>query len=157
MHTHAYDRAHDAAQRLNRRHERDLHWAKERRRQHERDIADAVELLQTSRFALVRTAVVVDVVLLVAIGVGLWAAAAAALTEPWSLVVGIAAGVAAAGVITGAAISLSRVRSRRAAARALVQSHQARLAHTQFQIHESVHSYIDSYTDVVNTRLAASA
>ena len=78
MHTHAYDRAHDAAQRLNRRHERDLHWAKERRRQQEREIAEATELLATSRFALVGTAIVVDVVLLAAIGAGLWAAAAAA-------------------------------------------------------------------------------
>lgn len=154
MHTHAYDRARDAAQRLNRRHERDLHWAKERRRQQEREIAEARALLATSRFALVRTAIVVDVVLLTAIGAGLWAAAAASLTEPWSLVVGIAAGIAAAGVLTGAAISLARVRSRRAAARALLRSQEARLAHTQFHIHESVHSYIDSYSDVINTRLA---
>ncbi|MFF2053537.1 hypothetical protein ACFVU2_18185 [Leifsonia sp. NPDC058194] len=155
MNTHAYDRAHDAAQRLNRRHERDLHWAKERRRHQERDIAEAVTLLETSRFALVRKAVVVDVVLLVAIGAGLWAAAAAALTEPWSLVVGIAAGVAAAGVLTGAAISLVRVGARRAAARTLLDSREARLAHTQFHIHESVHSYIDSYSDVISTRLAS--
>jgi hypothetical protein len=155
VNTLAYDRAHDAAQRLNRRHERDLHWAKERRRQQEREIADATELLATGRFALVRRTVVVDAVLLVAIGVGLWAAAAAALTEPWSLVVGIAAGVAAAGVLTSATVSLARLRARRVAARALLEAREARLAHTQFHIQESVHSYIDSYSDVINTRLAS--
>lgn len=155
MNTLAYDRAHDAAQRLNRRHERDLHWAKERRREQERAIAEATALLQTGRFALIRRTVVVDAVLLVAIGAGLWAAAAAALTEPWSLVVGIAAGVAAAGVLTSAIVSLARLRARRAAARALLRSREARLAHTQFHIQESVHSYIDSYSDVINTRLAS--
>ena len=155
MNTLAYDRAHDAAQRLNRRHERDLHWARERRRQQEREFAEAAELLQTGRFALVRRTVVVDAMLLLAIGVGLWAAAAASLTETWSVVVGVAAGVAAAGVLTSAVVSLGRLRSRRAAARALLESREARLAHTRFQLTESMHSYVDSYSEVVGTRLAS--
>lgn len=157
MNTHAYDHAHDQAQRLARRHERDLHWAKERRRQQERETAAAIALLATSRAALARKTVVVSLVLLAAIAAALVVALAADLPAFWPAIAEGLATTAAAGVIIGAFVSLQRIRSRRAAARDLLHSREARLSHTQFHIHESVHSYIDSHGEVVGTRLARSA
>jgi len=119
----AYDRAHDDAQRLARRHERDLHWAKERRRQQEREIAEAAALLAIPALTLARRTLVVSAVLLALTGVALDLAFNAGLT-------------------------------RRAAARAALHSRDARLSHTQYHIHESVHSFIDSHVEVVNTRPA---
>jgi hypothetical protein len=55
-------------------------------------------------------------------------------------------------VVLTATMSLLRLRARRAAARALLRSRDARLSHTQYHIHESVHSFIDARVDVVNTR-----
>ncbi|RDV46014.1 hypothetical protein DOE76_04305, partial [Leifsonia sp. ku-ls] len=56
MHTTTYNHAHDRAQLLARRHERDLHWAKERRRQQEREAAEARALLAVSPLRLARAA-----------------------------------------------------------------------------------------------------
>ena len=36
----------------------------------------------------------------------------------------------------------------------VLHSRDARLSHTQYHIHESVHSFIDSHVEVVNTRPA---
>ncbi|WP_348789032.1 hypothetical protein [Leifsonia sp. NPDC080035] len=157
MNTHAYDHARDQAQRLARRHERDLHWAKERRRQHERETAAAVALLATSRAALARRTVVVSLILLIGIAAALAVALAAGLPAFWPEIAESVATVAAAGVLIGAFVSLQRIRARRSAARDLLHSREARLSHTQFHIHESVHSYIDSHGEVVGTRLARSA
>ena len=54
MHTTSYNPAHDKAQLLARRHERDLHWAKERRRQHEREAAEARATLAARPLRLAR-------------------------------------------------------------------------------------------------------
>lgn len=155
--TSAYDRAHDEAQRLARRHERDLHWAKERRRQQEREIAAAAALLASSPLALARRTLVVSGVLLAAIAAGAGFALAGALPSAWLLTADSAAAVLAAIVLCSAAVSLVRIRARRAAARAVLHSRDARLSHTQYHIHESVHSFIDSHVDVVNTRPASVA
>ena len=76
----AYDRAHDDAQRLARRHERDLHWAKERRRQQEREIAEAAALLAIPALTLARRTLVVSAVLLALTGFALDLAFNAGLT-----------------------------------------------------------------------------
>lgn len=153
-HHSAYDRAHDDAQRLARRHERDLHWAKERRRQHEREVAAASALLASTPWALARRTVAISLVLLAAVAVGEAVAAAAHLPAGWLLLADAVAIAFAVVVVVCAAVSLAGIRSRRAAARALLRSHDARLSHTQYHIHESVHSFIDSHAEVVNTRPA---
>jgi hypothetical protein len=150
----SYDRAHDDARRLARRHERDLHWAKERRRQQERELVAASALLASTRWSLARRTVLISGGLLVAVAVALGFAAAADLPSGWLLLadaVGIALAVT---VLIGATVSLVGVRSRMEAARALVESHEARLSHTQYHIHESVHTFIDAHVEVVNTRPA---
>jgi hypothetical protein len=146
----AYDRAHDEAQRLLRRHERDLHWAKERRRQQERESAEAAALLAVPALALARRTLIVSGGLLLATAVGM----NAGLTLGWLLIAGAAAVGAALIVVLCATVSLLGIRSRRAAARRRLHSRDARLSHTQYHIHESVHSYIDSHTEVVKTRPA---
>ncbi|MGH1525221.1 hypothetical protein ACRAWC_14730 [Leifsonia sp. L25] len=73
----SYDRAHDDAQRLARRHERDLHWAKERRRQQEREIVAASALLASSPWALARRTVLVSGSLLAVVAVATGFATAA--------------------------------------------------------------------------------
>lgn len=150
----AYDRAYDDAQRLARRHERDLHWAKERRRQQEREIAEAAALLAVPALTLARRTLVVSVVLLALTGVALDFALNAGLTPGWLLMSGAVAGAAVLAVVICAAVSLLGIRSRRAAARTTLHSRDARLSHTQYHIHESVHSFIDSHVEVVNTRPA---
>ena len=150
----AYDRAHDDAQRLARRHERDLHWAKERRRQQEREIAEAAALLAIPALTLARRTLIVSVVLLVLTGAAFDLALNAGLTEGWLLLAGAAAVAVVLTVVICAAVSLLGIRSRRAAARTALHSRDARLSHTQYHIHESVHSFIDSHVEVVNTRPA---
>ncbi|MGO4533822.1 hypothetical protein [Leifsonia sp. 2MCAF36] len=152
----SYNRAHDQAQLLARRHERDLHWAKERRRQHEREAAEARVLLATNPLRLAGTTLWTAGALLVA-AAGAWGLAIAAAPSFWALIVD-AIGVAfALVVLLGAAVSLNRVRRRRAAARSLLHAREARLSHTQFHIHESVHSFIGARVEVVNTREQVSA
>lgn len=150
----AYDRAHDDAQRLARRHERDLHWAKERRRQQEREIAEAAALLAVPALTLARRTLIVSTATLVVTGVVLDIAANAGLPSGWMLITGAAAVAVALTVVICATASLSGLRSRRAAARTVLHSRDARLSHTQYHIHESVHSFIDSHAEVVNTRPA---
>ena len=152
----SYNRAHDQAQLLARRHERDLHWAKERRRQQERETAEARALLAESPLRLARSTFWTAGALLVA-ATGAWGLALAVLSPSLALIVD-AAGVAfALTVLIGAAVSLGRLQARRTAARALLHAREARLSHTQFHIHESVHSFIGARVDVVNTREAVPA
>ncbi|MDN4598261.1 hypothetical protein [Leifsonia virtsii] len=151
MHTTSYNHAHDKAQLLARRHERDLHWAKERRRQQEREAAEARALLAVSPLRLARATLWTAGLTLVAIG-GAWAAALALFGPAWSAVADGVAVVLALGVLLGAAVALGRIRSRRAAAQAVLHAREVRLSHTQYHIHESVHSFIDARVDVVNTR-----
>lgn len=151
MHTTSYNHAHDKAQLLARRHERDLHWAKERRRQHERETAEARAVLAAHPLRLARTTLWTAGALLVAVA-GAWVAALALLPAGWQGIVDAAATASAVAVLVGGTVGLGRVRSRRAAARALLRAREARLSHTQFHIHESVHSFIDARVDVVNTR-----
>ena len=150
----SYDRAHDDAQRLARRHERDLHWAKERRRQQEREIVAASALLASTRWALARRTVLVSGLLLAAVAAATGFAASAHLPAGWLLLADAVAVALAVTVVIGATVSLAGIRSRRVAARALVASHEARLTHTQYHIHESVHTFIDAHVEVVNTRPA---
>lgn len=156
MHTTSYNRAHDQAQLLARRHERDLHWAKERRRQHEREAAEARALLAVPRLRLAQPTLWTAGALLVG-ATGAWGLASAVLAPSLGLIVDAAAVAFAIVVLVGAAVSLGRVRARRAAARALLHARDARLSHTQFHIHESVHSFIGARVDVVNTREAVPA
>ncbi|RDV45408.1 hypothetical protein DOE76_09025, partial [Leifsonia sp. ku-ls] len=88
---------------------------------------------------------------------GAWVAGLALLGPAWAAVVDGGATVVALGVLLGAAVALGRSRARRAAARALLHAREARLSHTQYHIHESVHSFIDARVDVVNTRDAVPA
>lgn len=150
----AYDRAHDDAQRLVRRHERDLHWAKERRRQQEREIAEAEALLAAPALLLARRTLIVSAVLLLAIAVGTELALSAGPATGLLLVAEAAAVAAALTVVLCAAAALLGLRSRRAAARAVLRSRDARLAHTKYHIRESVHSFIDSRAEAVNARPA---
>lgn len=149
-----YDRAHDDAQRLARRHERDLHWAKERRRQQEREIAEAAALLAIPALTLARRTLIVSAAVLAVTGVGLEFTVNAGLPSGWVLIAGAAAVAIALTVVICAAASLLGIRSRRAAARTTLHSRDARLSHTQYHIRESVHSFIDSHVEVVNTRPA---
>jgi hypothetical protein len=152
--TAVYDRAHDDAQRLARRHERDLHWAKERRRQQEREIAAATALLASSPLALARRTLLVCGVLLTAIALGSVAALEAGLRPEWLLLAGAVAVASGMTVLICAAASLAGIRERRAAARAVLRSRDARLSHTQYRIRESVHAFLESRADVVETRPA---
>lgn len=151
MNTTSYNHAHDRAQLLARRHERDLHWAKERRRQHERETAEARAVLAASPLRMARGALWAAGLSLVAVA-GAWVAGLTLLTPAWSGAVDGGATALALGVLIGATIAFGRIRSRRAAARALLHAREARLSHTQYHIHESVHSFIDARVDVVNTR-----
>jgi hypothetical protein len=151
-----YNHAHDRAQLLARRHERDLHWAKERRRQHERENAEARALLATHPLRLARVTLWTAGTALVVIGAA-WAVALAVTAPGWQAAVDGAGAALALAVLLASAISLGRLRARRAAAHALLRSRDARLSHTQYHIHESVHSFIDARVDVVNTRQPVSA
>ncbi|WP_158867417.1 hypothetical protein [Leifsonia sp. AG29] len=147
-----YNRAHDEAHRLARRHARDLHWAKERRREHERRVAEARLLLSTGPVAAARRPLMVSSLLVTAIG---GAAAALIATDAVPAVDGLipwGAGLLVAAVLVGLAVSLGRLHHDRAAARVFLASREARLSHTQFHIDESVHSFIDSRVLVEATR-----
>ncbi|WP_431219797.1 hypothetical protein [Leifsonia xyli] len=156
MHTSSYNHAHDRAQLLARRHERDLHWAKERRRQQERAAAEARALLAAHPLRLARPTLWTAGVSLVVVAGG-WLLAVGAVTPAWSAVVDGVAMALAVAVLVGATVAIGRLQSRRAAARVLLRSREARLSHTQFHIQESVHSFIDARVDVVNTRETLSA
>jgi len=151
VHTTSYNHAHDKAQLLARRHERDLHWAKERRRRQEREAAEAAALLATHPLRLARTTLWTTGALLSVVAGG-WGLALALVAPSWSGVIDGAAAVAALAVLVGGTVALGRIQARRAEARAVLRARQARLSHTQFHIHESVHSFIDARVDVVNTR-----
>lgn len=145
---------HDEAQRRARRHERDLHWAKERRRQQEREAAEAAALLATPPLLLARRTLVVSVALLLVVSATAWWAHGVGLPPGWTLMTDAAAFAAAVGVVLGAAVALLRLRARRSAARDLLRRREERLAHTQFHIRESVHLFIDSRAEVASTRPA---
>lgn len=151
MHTTSYNHAHDRAQLLARRHERDLHWAKERRRQHERETAEARALLVAHPLRVARATLWWTGALLAGTAAG-WVVALVALDPTWAAVVDGSAAALAVAVLLAAVLSLGRIRSRRAAARALLHGREARLSHTQYHIHESVHGFIGARVDVVNTR-----
>jgi hypothetical protein len=156
VHTTSYNRAHDKAQLLARRHERDLQWAKERRRRQEREAAEARALLASSPLRLAAGALWATGVTLVAVA-GAWVAGLALLGPGWAAAVDLAATALALAVLLGGVAAFGRIRSRRAAARELLRAREARLSHTQYHIHESVHSFIDARVDVVNTREAVPA
>jgi uncharacterized membrane protein YraQ (UPF0718 family) len=148
-----YNHAHDHAQRLARRHERDLLWAKERRRQREREIATARRLLAMRRTTLARTTVQVTSILLLVIVAGFWCLSSIGLPDVWMMRILWLAAALVVTVLIGALMSLSKLKARRAAARSVLRSHEARLSHTQYHIDESVHSFVDSRVDVWNTRV----
>lgn len=148
-----YNHAHDHAQRLARRHERDLLWAKERRRQREREIASARRLLATKRTTLARKTVQITSILLLVIVVGTWCLSSIGLPDVWMTRVLWLAAALVVTVLIGTLMSLFKVKARRAAARSVLRSHAARLSHTQYHIDESVHSFVDSRVDVWNTRV----
>ncbi|MGO4594728.1 hypothetical protein AB4Z18_12995 [Leifsonia sp. 2TAF2] len=156
MHTTSYNPAHDKAQLLARRHERDLHWAKERRRQHEREAAEARATLAARPLRLARTALWTGGSLL-AVTAAAWAVALLTVAPSWSGAVDGAGALVVLAVVVAVAFALGRIRARRTAARALLRSRGDRLSHTQYHIHESVHSFIDARVDVVNTRASVSA
>lgn len=148
-----YNHAHDHAQRLARRHERDLLWAKERRRQREREIASARRLLATKRVTLARPTIQVSVILWSVIAAAYWWLSTLRLPDVWMTRIDWLAAALVVTVLIGALMSLYKVKARRSAARAVLRSHAARLSHTQYHIDESVHSFVDSRVDVWNTRV----
>lgn len=150
--TYAYNRAHDDAHRLARRHERDLRWAKERRRKHERELGEARLMLATSPAAHARKTMLTTVALLVVIVGGEWLADATGVFGPGQALLQWAAAALVVGVLVGAVVSLLKVRRRLQAARTLVGNHDARLTHIQYQITESVHHFVDARVEVLNTR-----
>ncbi len=150
--TYTYNRAHDDAHLLARRHERDLQWAKERRRQHERELGEARLLLATKPIALAAKTITITVAMLLAIAGAYWFVQSVQLPGEWMPTIQYGAIALVVVVLIGALVSLRRISARRAAARALLDTHAARLAHTQYHIGESVHSFIDARVDVRNTR-----
>ena len=151
MNTTSFNHAHDRAQLLARRHERDLHWAKERRRQQERETAEARALLAANPLRLAR-GILWTSGLLLAVLAGGWILGLNVLSASWGVMLDGVAAAAAVAVLVGACAALGRLQARRTAARELLRSREARLSHTQFHIHESVHGYIGARVDVVNTR-----
>ncbi|MFF1876639.1 hypothetical protein [Leifsonia sp. NPDC058230] len=151
-HTYTYDRAHDEAHRLARRHERDLHWAKERRRQHERELGEALLLVSTKPITLARKTVLVTAALFLAIIAGEWLVQSSGILTDWMPIVQWVAVALIVAVFAGALVSLLKLKGRLAAARTLLRSNQNRLAHTQYHINESVHLFVDSRVEVHNTR-----
>ena len=147
-----YNHTHDSAQLLVRRLERDLRWAKDRRRQHEREIEEARRLLAAKPIALAgKTPQVIGVSILVIVA-GSWAALGGGVPERWmSIVLWVAAALTVA-VLVGGLVSLFRVRARRAAAREVLASHAARLSHTQYHLNQAVHAYVDAHVVARNAR-----
>ncbi len=147
-----YNPTHDSAQLLVRRLERDVRWAKDRRRKHEREIDDARRLLATKPLALAgRTPHATVISMLVIVG-GYWAALRSGVPEGWMTIILWLASALAFAVFVAALVALLTVRARRAAARKVLDSHAARLAHTQYHINESVHSYLDARVELRNAR-----
>jgi hypothetical protein len=147
-----HNHAHDSAQLLVRRLERDLHWAKDRRRQHEREIEDARRVLAAKPLVLAGRAPQVAAVSLLVIGGGYWAASMAGIPAGWMVIVLWLAVALAVAVLAGALVALLRVRSRRAAAREVLASHATRLSHTQYHLNKAVHAYIDAHVEARNIR-----
>ena len=147
-----HNRAHDSAHLLVRRLERDLRWAKDRRRQHEREIEDARRLLATPPISLAgKTAQFACIALLLVVG-GYWAAVGSGVPGRWMTIVLWVASALALAVFVSTLVSLVRLRNRRAAAQKVLDSHAARFAHTQYHLSESVHSYIGARGELHNTR-----
>lgn len=141
----SYNRAHDEARRQLRRHERDLQWATDRRREQERRLAEARALLAADWAALVLTPMIVAAALIAVDVASAWAVLGSGLLGGAGFVAGWAAGAAAVLVLVLLTVSLVRLHRRRSAARRLVQARDARLAHTQFHIEESLGSFIDGH------------
>jgi hypothetical protein len=151
-HNYAYNRAHDDANRLARRHERDLQWAKERRRQQEREIGEALLLVATKPLTLARKTVLRSLASLVVIVGGDWFVESAGFVADWMPVIHWVAVSLIVAVLVGALVSLLKLKARLGAARTLLRSNGAQLAHTQYHINESVHLFVDSRVEVHNTR-----
>jgi hypothetical protein len=151
-HNYAYNRAHDDANRLARRHERDLQWAKERRRQQEREIGEALLLVATKPLTLARKTVLRSLALLVVIVGGDWFVESTGILADWMQVIHWVAVALIVAVLVGALVSLLKLKARLGAARTLLRANGARLAHTQYHINESVHLFVDSRVEVHNTR-----
>ena len=143
---------HDSAQLLVRRLDRDIRWAKDRRRRHEREIEDARRVLATNPIVLAGKTPQLAAISMLAIVGGYWAAWSAGVPEGWMAIVLWVASALALAVLVAALVSLLTVRSRRTAARKVLDSHAARLAHTQYHLNQSVHSYIDAHVEVRKTR-----
>ncbi|NEN05441.1 hypothetical protein G3T36_06115 [Diaminobutyricibacter tongyongensis] len=143
---------HDSAQLLVRRLERDLRWAKDRRRQHEREIEEARRLLEAKPLALAGKTPQVSLVALLVIAGGYWAAVGARVPAGWMTIVQWLAVALLLGVLAGALASLLRARARRAAARTVLATHAARLAHTQYHLNQAVHAYVDAHVEARNAR-----
>ncbi|MGJ4846583.1 hypothetical protein [Leifsonia sp. Le1] len=148
----SYNHAHDEARRQLRRHERDLQWAKDRRRQQERELAEARALLAASPATLVWTPLTIAAVLLVADAVLVWGVLNSSLLGSTGFIAVWAGAAFAAIVIAKVTVSLVRLHGRRRAARKRVQVRDARLAHTQFHIEESLASFIDGHQVARATR-----
>lgn len=148
----SYNRAHDDARRQLRRHERDLQWAKDRRRQQERELTEARALLAAHWPTLVWTPTIVAAVLLVADVAMIWGVLNSGLLGGAGFVAVWAGAAIAAVVIAQLTVSLVKLNARRRAARQLVQVRDARLAHTQFHIEESLGSFIDGHQVARATR-----
>lgn len=143
---------HDGAQLLVRRLERDLRWAKDRRRQHEREIDDARRLLATKPLVLARTTGQFTAVSMLVIVGGYWAAVGAGVPQGWMTIILWLAAALTVAVFAGALVALLRVRARRAAARTVLASHAARFSHTQYHLNQTVHKYIDAHVVARNSR-----
>lgn len=143
---------HDGAQLLVRRLERDLRWAKDRRRQHEREIEDARRLLASHPLALTGKIPQFAVICVLLIAGGCWAAQSAGVPQRWMPIVLWVAAALVVAVLVGVLVSLLTVRARRAAARAVLESHAARLSHTQYHLNQAVHAYIDAHVEARNAR-----
>lgn len=148
----SYNHAHDEARRQLRRHERDLQWAKDRRRQQERELAEARALLAASPATLVWTPLTIAAVLLAADAVLVWGVLNSSLLGSTGFIAAWAGAAFAAIVIAKVTVSLVRLHGRRQAARTRVQVRDARLAHTQFHIEESLGSFIDGHQVARATR-----
>ncbi len=133
-HSALYNRAHDDELRLARPHERDLRWAKDRRRQHDSELGEARLLLATSPFALVRRTLVTATVLLLLVAGSYAVASTLVVLTQWMPLVLVGAVALAVVVLIATLLSLLSVRRRRAAALQLVRIDEAKLFHTQYHL-----------------------
>lgn len=156
-HAYAYDREHAEARRLARRHERDFRWSAERRRKQERELGEARLLLATAPFVLVRKTVLTTVVFVLLIGAGWALASTSSALAPWMPLVDVLAVTLLVCVQVAALSSVLRVKARREMARRLVEAHEAKLAHTRYQLSPSLHSFGGGPADVRSRRPLQSA